>query len=58
MTSMCVLGLRPVTLLGEEELSEWGNDKIKTLVDDYGHEQHHEYLENGEKKTTKISWNN
>lgn len=43
MTSMCVLGLRPLSFLSEEELPKWGNDAIQTLIDHFGVEKSHEY---------------
>ena len=45
MTSMCVLGLRPVTLLNDEALQTWGNDSIRVLADHFGTERNHTYTD-------------
>ena len=43
MTSMCVLGLRPITLLSPEESEEWGNDSIDVLIKHFGQKHLHQY---------------
>ena len=43
MTSFCVLGLRPVTFLGDKDLELWGNESIDVLVQHFGSKQFHPY---------------
>ncbi|XP_033742471.1 transmembrane protein C17orf113-like [Pecten maximus] len=43
MTSFCVLGLRPVTLLTDEDLASWGNESLAVLLDHFGKEKTHTY---------------
>ncbi|XP_070547761.1 zinc finger protein 862-like [Ptychodera flava] len=43
MTSMCVLGMRPVSLLTDQDLADWGNDSIEVLISHFGVEQVHTY---------------
>ena len=38
VSSFSCLGLRPVTVLSESELKDWGNDKIETLCAHFGKE--------------------
>ena len=54
MTSLSVLGLRPITFLNDTELHDWGNEAIQRLVDFYGKDQQHEYTD-PETKSKEVS---
>ena len=45
MKSFCALGLRPISLLTDEELRTWGNDSIETLLEHFGQEQSYSYFD-------------
>lgn len=44
LSSMCVLGMRPITLLGDDELEDWGNNSINILIDHFGQPKTHKYV--------------
>ncbi len=41
MCAFSVLAMRPISILGDDEIVQWGNDSIKQLTDFYGNDQHH-----------------
>ena len=43
MSAFCVLGLRPISLLSEEELAVWGDESIIRLCEHFAQEQKHCY---------------
>lgn len=55
MTSMSILGLRPISFLDDEELSTWGNDSLQTLIDHFGVQKVHEYKDDHQEKQTSTS---
>jgi len=55
MTSFCVLGLRPITFLSEEDLNSWGNESIEVLIEHFGHSKSHSYVSDDGDKVTKTS---
>ncbi|XP_048236880.1 zinc finger protein 862-like [Haliotis rufescens] len=52
MTSMCVFGMRPVTFLSEEELSEWGNESLDVLLDHFAVDKSHTFKDVSGQKTS------
>ena len=52
LTSVCVLAMRPVPLLSDEELEEWGNDSLDVLPEYFGQEQRHTHEDKLTKETT------
>ena len=43
LSAFGVLGMRPISFLGNDELSNWVNDKIDILVNQYGQAKSHEW---------------
>ncbi len=52
LTAFGVLSLRPISYLSQEELKTSGNDQIQSLVEHYGQEKTHSWVEDGEEKST------
>ncbi len=55
MTSFCVLGMRPITFLDHDELEEWGNASIDSLVSHFGVPQIHEYKDSNKEVHKSVS---
>ena len=53
LSAFGVLGMRPISFLGNDELSNWGNDKIDILVNQYGQAKSHEWKCQGGESSIK-----
>ena len=53
MSAFGILAMRPISVMPEEQLAEWGDQKLETLLDHYGKEKSHSWTDsNGVTQTT------
>ncbi|KAK3107310.1 hypothetical protein FSP39_011602 [Pinctada imbricata] len=55
MTSFGIFGLRPVTLLNDDELKEWGNESLEVLIEHFGSPKSHSHHDEKSAKTVTSS---
>ena len=55
LSAFGILSMRPISLLGSQELETWGNVQLEVLIEKYGQPQTHTWKEEGEtmSKTTE-----
>ena len=53
MSAFGILAMMPISVMPEEQLAEWGDKKLETLLDHYGEEKSHWWTDdNGVAQTT------
>ena len=56
LSAFGILGIRPISFLGNDELCNWGKDKLNILISQYGRSKSHEYKCQGdEQRKTSIT---
>nr|KAG5704901.1 hypothetical protein BaRGS_003884 [Batillaria attramentaria] len=51
-SAFAILAMRPIGLYNAEQLAEWGDMKLETLLNHYGSKQTHNWTKNGEAQST------
>ena len=51
MSASGVLRLKPITFTPDDEIEDWGNEKLDILLKQYGETQTHKWKDNGGKVT-------